>query len=225
MDIKRKLVKFNENSLPENFVAITTQIVNNVATHAGILIRHKSINYLHHFPGYAPPEVVENFDATDEWYIYKIADFIEDDESEVGSFLSRCKKICAESKISYGFIIDNSFYNESGNFVSRNGLPEFGTCVGFCINTLYDAIIDLDGDYFLLDDWDSMEIDPDLNERLNIYTASKYPRLDWALYNSFKKRIKPIEYLSSAFVDSYPIRKIDLSNIEPIVQEYINERF
>ncbi|MCT4306162.1 hypothetical protein [Elizabethkingia anophelis] len=225
MEIKDELIKFNENSLPKNFVAMATKIENKEATHAGILIRYQSINYLHHFDG-KPPRVVENFDENG-WYIYKIVDFISNDEFEVASFLQYCRRVCAKSQIKYGFIADGSFYDEHGNFISRQGLPEFGSCVGFCVGTLKGAILDLDAndDYFHLEDWDDTDIDLTTNDILNQYTAYIYPDLDWVLYNSFKKRIKPIEYISSAFTDSYPIRKVDLNDIKPVIQEYINDKF
>ncbi|WP_454060174.1 hypothetical protein [Elizabethkingia ursingii] len=225
MNIKKNLVKFNENSLPENFVALTTQIEGNEAKHAGILIRHKSVNYLHHFPGGTPPEVIEDFNG-DGYFIYKIVDFIDsDDESDVGAFLAHCKRICSNSDITYSYIADGSTYDDRGRFISSIGLPEFGTCVGFCVNTITSTMIDLDGPYFELDDWD----DSDLEEWVDGWSMrqanNKYPDLDWTLYNAFKKRIKPIEYLTSAFINSYPITKESIGEIEPAVQESINEKF
>lgn len=226
MEIKENLIKFNDNSLPDNFVALTTKIRNKEAFHAGILIRYKSKNYLHHFGGDSPPEVIEDF-SEDGKFIYKIVDFIDiDDESDVGAFLAHCKRICRNSNITYGYIADGSSYNNRGEFISRIGLPEFGTCVGFCVGTLSGAIVDLNGEtYFNLDDWDDSNVFDRVDAWSMDQARNKYPNLDWTLYNSFKKRITPIEYLSSAFLNSYPITKESIGEIEPSVQESINEKF
>ena len=150
MDIKNNLIKFNQNILPENFVSIAVRISEKEPHHAAILIRHKTYNYLHHFPGNEPPIVIENFDE-DGWYIYKILDsFYTEDESEIGSFLQHCKRICSNSNITYSYIVDGSHYDSNGVFASNVGLPELGTCVGFCINTLNNGLIDAESSLFAL---------------------------------------------------------------------------
>jgi len=73
MGLIDELIKFDSQVLPSSFVSIATRIVNNTPTHAAILIRHKSINYLHHFPGQSPPIVEVDFNE-DGWYVYKIID-------------------------------------------------------------------------------------------------------------------------------------------------------
>ena len=219
------LIKFNEQDLPENFVSIATKIENKEATHAAILIRHKSINYLHHFPGNTSPEVIEDFNE-DGWYVYKIIEAINvDDEFEVGAFLQHCKRICNKSNITYSFIADGSSYNDRGEFLSRLGLPELGSCVGFCVNTLTGGLIDVQDSLFELDDWDDSEINQFVDKWAMQQVNNKYPDLDWSLYNAFKKRIKPIEYLCSSFIDTFPIRKSQIEAILPEVQSVINNKF
>lgn len=220
------LIKFNEQDLPENFVSIATRIEDKQATHAAILIRHQSINYLHHFSGLRA-EVIEDFND-DGWYIYKIIEAINvDDKYEVGAFLQYCKRVCNNSNITYSFISDGSYYTDSGEFVSVNGLPELGSCVGFCVNTLTGGLIDVQDSLFELDDWDDSTIyqvkahdDWALKQ-----VDKKYPDIDWALYNAFKKRIEPIEYLCSSFIDTFPIRKSQIEAILPEVQSVINNKF
>lgn len=220
-----ELIKFNTQSLPNSFVAIACQIVDKLATHSAILIRLKGDNYLHHFGGSTPPEVVENFNE-DGWFIYKILDAINvDDESEVGSFLQYCKRICNKSKITYSFIADGSTYDDRGEFISRLGLPEFGTCVGFCTNTLSNTLIDVNTCYFYLDDWDDSEIEEWRNNRLKSMVALKYPELDWSLYDAFNKRITPLEFLASSYINQYPIYKSSIAPLLEPIQEQINILF
>lgn len=220
------IVKFNSVDLPANFVSIATKIEGRKATHAGILIRHCNIHYLHHFPGNTRPVVEENFNE-DGWYVYKVLDaFNVNDEKEVASFLQVCKRICLKSNITYSYIADGSHYDNRGEFIARIGLPEFGTCVGFCVNTLKDSIIDVaDRGYFNLEEWD----DSGLNERYDAWAqnqvASRYPDLDWELYKMFKKRIAPIEYLCSAFTKDYPITKDTINELRADVEAEIEKLF
>jgi hypothetical protein len=219
------LVKYNTQALPNSFVAIACKIVNKQATHSAILIRLNNIDYLHHFGGNAPPEVTQDFTA-DAWYIYKTIDAIStDDESEVGAFLQYCKRICSNSNITYGFIADGSTYDDRGVFITRLGLPEFGTCVGFCANTLSNTLIDADACYFELNDWDDSGIDQRVDSWAIMQAAKKYPDLDWNLYNAFKKRITPLEFLASSFVNEYPILKEKIAPLLEPIQKQIDILF
>lgn len=226
MDINKELVRFNQNELPENFVSIAVQIdENKIPCHAAILIRHRTIDYLHHFPGKTPPVVVDNF-KEDEWYIYKIHDsFNFEDESEIGSFLHYCQKICSQSRITYSYITDGSYYTKQGEFISKTGLPELGTCVGFCINTFSNTLIDLETSMFELDDWDDSEIITWIDNWSKSEALKKYPDIDWSLYNAFKKRITPLDYICSSFIKTYPIKKAEIDGVKPLVLEDIESKF
>lgn len=224
MNIAERLVKFNESKLPENFVSIATKIENNTATHAAILIRHKKINYLHHFPGFTKPEVIENFNE-EGWYIYSIWEVIKrEDENDVGAFLQHCRRVCKESKITYSYILDGSHYDITGKFVPKSKLPELGTCVGFCVNTLNNTSIDIES-YFKLEDWDDAKINKDYEKNHLKQTKEKYPDLDWSIYNAFRKRITPIEYLCSSFYEKCPITKKQCNSIEKEVSQVIQDKF
>ncbi|MBK9765153.1 MAG: hypothetical protein IPO87_17865 [Flavobacteriales bacterium] len=85
---------------------------------------------------------------------------------------------------------------------------------------------DVEEDYFKLDDWDASDIAPWVDTWSQEQAAKAYPNLDWTLYNTFKKRIAPVDYLCSAFLDSYPIRKdADSEAPGPEVQASIDNLF
>lgn len=217
------LVKYNDKSLPDSFVSIATKInKKNIPTHAAIIIRYKNRDFLHHYPGINKPEVIENFN-NDDWYIYKIFEQIKvDNESDVGAFLQQCIRICDKSQITYSFIIDNSHYDATANYSSGSGLPELSTCVGFCINTLMGFVFE--DSYFELDDWDAADLVKEWDQFGIEQTTKKYPNLDWDLYNAFKKRITPLEYLCSAFFNEYPIRKAQIEEIKaPVMEAILNK--
>lgn len=156
------------------------------------------------------------------WYIYKILDaFNINDSSEVGAFLQYCRRVCAQSEITYSYIADGSTYNDRGKFISNIGLPEMGTCVGFCINTLTNSIVDIDGSFLNLEDWDDSEIIEWVDKLSQALVTKKYPSLDWTLYNAFKKRVTPLDYLCCAFLNNYPINKNDIEGIKLEIEGHI----
>lgn len=219
MRLEGKIIKYNDDELPSNFVSIAVVVNDNKeAFHGAILIRHRSRDYLFHYPGSEPP-LIEFIDGeTGQILIYKILEnFDTEDDTDVGAFLRHCERVCIETDITYGFIFDGSTYATDGRYQSISGLPEIATCVGFCVNVLSNFVIDISDSYFHLEDWD----DNGVIEKYDIWaqqeTQRKYPSLDWNLYNSFKKRISPLEYLCSAFCEVYPIHKATIAQIQPFV--------
>lgn len=226
MQIEKKLIKFNEDALPENFVAAATYINSEKeAYHAGILIRLENVNYLCHYPGFRTPPTIEKGFNEENVIAYKILDSFDNDEGDVGAFLAQCYRVCKETKITYGYVIDGSSYNDDGLFESKVGLPEIGTCVGFCINILANSMVDVADSFFNLDDWDDSEVIEDVDNFGMREALSKYPTLDWNLYDAFKKRIKPIEYISSSFLNEFPITKESINVIQPYVEAIIAKKF
>ncbi|WP_394665808.1 hypothetical protein [uncultured Chryseobacterium sp.] len=221
--IESELVKYNERDLPTAFVSIAVQLSSvGEPNHAGIFIRYRGVDNLFHFPGSAPPIVEDITDVTNPTLIYKVLDnFDSDDDSDVGSFLRHCQRVCLQTDITYGFIFDGSTYDDDGRYLSLSGLPEIATCVGFCVNILSNFIIDINSSYFELSEWDETGIISHYETWAIQETEKKYPSLDWNLYNSFRKRISPLEYLCSGFGTIYPIKKEEILNIQPLVERQI----
>jgi len=222
MHITDELLKYNEQDLPKSFVSLAVKIEEKVATHAALLIRLNNIDYLHHFPGNEKPKIEIDFNG-DGWYIYKILKFLNiEDDNDVASILSHCKRICEKSEITYSYIADGSSHTNKGEFISKMGLPEFGTCVGFCLNTLTSLMFDSEDKSILeLSEWDDSEIEEWVDNYGKAQAQKKYPNLDWVLYNSFKKRITPIDYLCSSLFETYPINKKQIETVKPKVLEKI----
>lgn len=96
------------------------------------------------------------------------------------------------------------------------------TCVGFCLGVLKGWF---EGeDYIAYQDWkasstlSAKKIEEDLKE-----LKSLYPHFtdDELLLNI--RRIKPSEYLASAFISKYPVRKSDTDAIIPQISNTIKE--
>lgn len=223
LDLENQLVQYNEKDLPNVFVSIGVQLdPNGDAKHAVIFIRYRDRDYIFHFPGGIPP-IIEDFTGqVNPTLIYKVLDnFDTEDDSDVGAFLRHCQRVCNESELTYGFIFDNSTYGADGRYLSLSGLPEIATCVGFCVNVLSNFVTDIDQSYFQLDDWDANGVIAHYDAWAMQETVKRYPSLDWNLYNTYKKRIAPIEYLCSGFCTVYPITKKTIDNIQPLVETEI----
>jgi hypothetical protein len=100
-----------------------------------------------------------------------------------------------------------------GNF-SNSGLPEYSTCVGFCINVITGYLYDHDK-YFEVTDWDNI---PDEHPSFRRYfekALQETPNLDIDLYKSHHRRIRPDEYIAAAYFDTskIPIRKQTIDSI------------
>lgn len=223
-DIYDRLIRFNEETLPENFVAIACSIDgNNTPIHAAILIRYQSTNYLHHFPGTQAALVQDNFTDTNPIYVYKMLREFEDEEDQIGPVLEYCRFLCEKSDITYSMVADGSKYDAKADFASASGLPELGTCVGFCVSSLASILQDSDT-YFVLDDWPASTVveGHPLNQYGIKLATARFPNLDWEKYDAFKKRITPLEYLCSAFLKDHPILKNEVDAILDETQEKIN---
>ncbi|MBF9141059.1 hypothetical protein [Hymenobacter properus] len=216
--IIKNLKRFNDESLPNSFVALAAK-VNELKQfgHAAILIRLKGRNFLYHYPSFTLPVVEDDFDEHG-WYFYKIFSQIRvDDVNEVEGFLDLCRWICGKSNIMYAFFADKSNYNSKGEYISKNGLPELGTCVSFCVNTLSGFMPEVDS-YLELDDWNSSSLGNMASYDLLLQEYARGKDIDMNIYNAFKKRVTPLEYVTSAFLEEYPIKREWISEIAPIVQ-------
>ncbi|KPE51241.1 hypothetical protein [Chryseobacterium indologenes] len=226
LDLENQLVKYNERNLPNTFVSLAVTLGDsNIPEHAVILIRYRTVDYIFHFPGADPPLIENITSRVDPVLFYKILDnFDTEDDSDVGAFLRQCQRICNETDITYGFIFDASTYGEDGRYLSLSGLPEIASCVGFCVNVISKYVIDFSSTYFNLDDWDDSGIEGRIaffDQWAQEEVIKKYPSVDWSLYNAFKKRITPLEYLCSGFCSVYPITKQTIENIKPYVEREI----
>ena len=131
---------------------------------------------------------------------------------EAGAFLVHCREAITNPAPGYNFFYDGSYFKD-GKFVGINGEPSYHmTCVGFCLGLLKGWF---EGDeYIQYRDWNA-------NTTLGQETINKelarlkflYPKFtDDELMENIR-RIKPTEYLASAYIEIMPIRKETISAI------------
>jgi hypothetical protein len=228
-EVTSLIIKSDSKDLPENFVASAVLInEKGIAYHAGIVIGYQDERYLFHYTGL---EVKLEIITKGKWYFHKELTFIAEDE--VSAFINHCKVIEQEANPEYGYFFGGSFYDTNGKYFSENGTPEIMTCVSFCLNVIlgfiesdeYITFADWNvsnqsGTYRIYHPWGSE--DKNAEEYIEYFINSfsnlvKDVNLDALKANL--RRIYPVEYLSTAFVEAPPIRKVDVDIILPFVEK------
>lgn len=230
-------INIYRKELPNNFFAFGVYLKDGVAKHAVILIRVDDIDYMCHFPGNRKPELItinentisKSFDSL----VYHITNIIDySDPSMLYSTLAVLQRICMHSDMKYSFIHDGSTYRiEDGAFNSKHGLPEFGSCVGFClnaINTLISSSLPVDGYFVKLEDWPIFEADEytiEIDNWARDGAIKNFPQLDKKSYETYHKRITPLEFLCMSYIgiNQVPISKLDLKFLLDILNVRLSE--
>lgn len=213
IDIYNNLIKSDSSDLPSHFVAAAVQIdhTSGVAIHAGIIINKDDRRFLFHYTG----SKVELVDVpNNEWYFHK--DLIIISNKLTSSFLAHCTLVKKNAKPEYGFLFAG-YYNTKGKYCSPEGVPEYTTCVGFCLNVL--SIFTEEDEYLSLNDWDSTSMNESYKDFTLKNIARLYPDIKESNLNPYLKRILPDEYLASAFDTNPPVKKAFIDNIIEDVRE------
>jgi len=215
-EIDASLINSDLNDLRSDFVAVAIKIREGEATHAGLIISTNGKYFLFHFI----PQGVGLIDVPkSEWYFHKVFDFISSDES--AAFLSHCKIIKKESKPTFGYSYDGSYYDSSGTYFSKNNLPQIMTCVGFCMNVVLGYIESKV--YFEFESWPS---DPSTETYFDEHEKEfieKFPDHDIEKVKENWRRITPAEYFASGFLQ-IPIKRIEINKIIENVKKAIKNK-
>jgi hypothetical protein len=198
----KAIVKCNTSDLPDNIIGAAVLIEHSKIPHAGLFIRYNGESKLFHFDG--EKVLLEDF-KDEEIYFFKELPYLK--SALTASFLAHCQVVLKEAKPVFGYFYIGALYDEQGKFRNPGDLPEYMTCVGFCLNFLrYFA----DGvDLFEIDDWKSMDIKKkdeyvtEFIEKVKI----QHPNVDIEDFKKGIRRIWPAEYFTGAFSETLPVKK------------------
>ncbi len=154
------------------------------------------------------------------WYFDKPFEFIKNDE--VAAFFIYCEDILNDANPSYGFNYNGSYFKEDGRYFSSIEDYQFMTCVGFCLNVITGAIEN--HSYILHEEWEMADHEKDIyfQEHMDslLNSVSREKR---KLIKKNQRRIYPIEYFTSSFIDAIPISKKSIEEVLPTVNQAISE--
>jgi hypothetical protein len=205
--INKQLFDKNTLELPDNLAAAVVLIDDkNKIAHSGIVIRYNGESKLLHFN---PPFVLLENLTKYPLYYYKELSFI--DPELIPTFLAHCEIIQYSAKPEYFYFYANSVYDTNGDFISEKNMPEYMSCVGFCLNVLEFFLAD--ESFFEYSDWDGTTLnkgDGYIEHYIEEFTKNI-------------RRIYPIEYLSGAFL-THPVKKEKVNKLVPKLRSIIQTR-
>ena len=221
-EIDMELIEWTSSTpINKDFVAVAVSLSPaGAAKHSGFLISYKGTLYFFHWLG------GEEIDLEDtpkyKNVFFKELNFI--NEQEVLAFLTHCKLIQINAKPVYGFFYAGDYYDTEGKYLSKSGLGEFMTCVGFCINVVKGYI---EGhEYFYHEDWNEEGVPEDFFDEFLIQVRARNHdgNIDETSCKNHMRRITPLDYTAAAYLDGFPIRKANIDKIAHLVRDVLASR-
>lgn len=202
----------------KHFVGVGVEInALGITRHVGLVFFCDDGYFLFHFNG----SDVEIEEEPLGWYFKKL-DFI--NSEFCNQFFGHCKKIKDIAKPVNGYFYPGSYYSSDGVYCTNLGLPEYMSCVGFCINVV-KGFIEAD-EYFHYQDWTNLNGEFDkkyISDFIEKYKKIR-PDMNEELISNNIRRITPPEYLASAYLEELPIRRNAVRNILNLVTQAIREK-
>lgn len=217
--ISDKLLRFDDHDLEDEFfgIAVFLNSLGN-AQHSGLVLCFEGEKLFFHFTS----EEVLIDDVTNELteIYYKRLELFPD--SYLPYIRGHFDLLLETVNPLYGFVFTDSYYNDIGTYISDiENLPDFCTCVGFCMNVIRSLFLNPNSKYIETNDWNSESLDrvkDDYIEYVDKYlllVQKISPQSLLQIQENTYKRITPVEMLLSGFFSepkNLPIRKV---NIDP----------
>jgi len=186
------------------------------AVHAGLFIKYRGNVSIFHFDGKL------DFDQNPQGkgYYYKEIGFIK--AAEVRAFLAFCRIISKKANPVMGYFYPGSFFLENGDYFSQASMPQYMTCVGFCLNVLKG--FRGGSDFVNHADWGNASINGNLMDKIIARAKSEFPDINMEKIIPHMKRIRPDEYISAAFFDDMPVSKLSIDEIISDISECLYDR-
>jgi hypothetical protein len=210
--IDENIISCEADDLPENIIGAAIVTNPDDSQHAAIFIRYNGESKLFHFTGRSV--MIEDFFNPDEIYFHKNLAVI--DPLLLPAFLAHCELVLEKAEPKFGYFYEGALYDHNGDFISPSSMPEYMTCVGFCLNVIKGFLSDQD--YFNYSDWDINTLDETYAEKFLEKVQLENPGI---AINDFKvnlRRILPIEYLCGAFSTTLPVEKAFTDGIRQDVE-------
>lgn len=209
------LIRCDSDELPENLlgVAIRLNSPERNRPHSGIFIRYNGQSYIFHFTGegqkiYLTP-VIDN-----DWFFFKTLTGI---KYFIPSIYAHFRRIRLRSKPEYFFFYGGGVFDANGDYQDLEGLPNYMTCVGFCLAALKANMKNVD--LLKYEDWPTGVIVGKSKEYIEGFYAKNiapnYPGVTLEQFSKNVRRITPLEYVTAGFSESIPAEKsfIDIQKV------------
>ena len=208
--IKKHLLPSNPDSLPEKFVSAIVKIDRSGAIyHAGIAVGSDEGRHMFHFNSVRLTKTALEHCSN---YYQREFETIPPYLSE--AFYVHCTEAIKSSVPEYGKFYNGTYFKDGRAINPDEEAPFRMSCVGFCLGILNGWDWDTDDVFIAHEDWTAdnslteaeLRYEQDGLNRLYAYLSEEELMVDI-------RRIKPSEYLASAYLKPIPISK---ASIEPI---------
>lgn len=218
------LIDCPSDQLPANFVGAALYVEGGNPIHALIIIKHEATGVfeMFHYDGGTTVEFIQPGVLAPS-FCGSLLHIV--DEELIPTFITHCRIIKDEAKPRYGYFYNQgSLYDAEGKFISPNDMPEYMSCVGFCINVIQQYLSD--ESFFKYSDWDETTIGKDEGyiEQWIAKVKKHNPTVDEKLLREGLRRIFPLEYLTGAFSDELPVTKVFTDEESPKLKSIIEQR-
>lgn len=220
-NIKKQLSASDVETLPEAFVAAAAQIsAKGTFTHAGIAVGSDAGKHLFHFNSKSTRKVELEYCR-----MYYQLEFQTIPPYLAEAFFVHCSEALDSASPEYGYFYNGTYFKEGKLINPNEGSPYRMTCVGFCLGLLNGWNVIVDAEAFIAhEDWDSSNSLTDIEKTVELKELKAlYPYLEEEELSKDIKRIKPSQYLASAYVNEFPVRKTSVDPIASVLEEIATE--
>lgn len=211
--IKKHLLPSKPDSLPGKFVSAIVKIdKNGTIYHAGIAVGSEEGQHMFHFNSMRL--VKRELASCDNYYqreFETIPPYLAD------AFYVHCMEAMNSSTPEYGKFYNGTYFKDGKVINPDEEAPFLMSCVGFCLGVLNGW--DTAENYIEHEEWTASNslTEQELRyEQSNLKQLYNYLSAEELLVNI--RRIKPSEYLASAYLAPTPISKVSIEPIATILE-------
>jgi hypothetical protein len=211
--IKKQLLQSKPDSLPEKFVSAIVKIDRSgTIRHAGIAVGSEEGRHIFHFDSIKL--VKKELEYIDNYYqreFETIPPYLSD------AFYVHCMEAISSSAPDYGKFYNGTYFKDGKVINPDEEAPFRMSCVGFCLGILNGW--DTEDNFIAHEDWtaDNSLTELELRcEQNGLKLFYNYLSEEELLVDI--RRIKPSEYLASAYLTPTPISKVSVEPIAAILE-------
>lgn len=213
--LKNQLEASRPDSLPDKFVAAAVQVsANGTMHHAAIAVGSE---YGKHLFGYNSARIEVADMENSRMYYQK--DFPNVPPHLADAFYVHCKAAATNSAPKYGYFYNGSYFRD-GKLINKDDCEPYRmTCVGFCLAILQGWHTGSE-EFINYEEWDESNSLTEIQAIVELkQLKEQYSYLDDEELKSGMRRIKPAEYLSTAYITELPIKKEEVEPIAKVLVE------
>jgi hypothetical protein len=217
------LIRCDSDDLPDHLLGVAIRInPERNQQHSGIFIRYDRKNYIFHFTGEG--EKVFLSDPIDnDWCFFKT---LKNVKFFIPSVYAHFRRIRRKSNPDYFYFYGGGKFDLNGDYQDDNGLPNYMTCVGFCLAALKHSLRGID--FVRFEDWPSGIIEGKEEGYIKKFfereIAPNYSDITLEKFSQNVRRITPLDYVTAGFAGTIPVPKAFIDAQKITVKTEIRER-